>query len=132
MRVWRVAHKTATQNGFPSGPYNGKGVPVEQYELLWSMGSDHSDAYHPSPYADPELHHIAAHERCGFNSLNALNKWFDGWVEALDGAGFAVYEYDVPDWAARVGRFGQVVFSADEAVEVSSHDFRPVQMTLFA
>jgi hypothetical protein len=95
------------------------------------MAGDHSNATHPSPHADAELHGITDDERCGFSSLEALNVWFDGWTEALNESGFEVWTYEVPDWAVRVGKFGQVVFDAREAVERDRHNFAPEQMALF-
>jgi hypothetical protein len=96
------------------------------------MASDHSNTTHPSPYADPLLMGIQSYERCGFDSLDALNAWFDGWTEALADCGFEVWAYDVADWAVRVGAHGQVVFDAREAVELDRHEFTPEQLALFA
>jgi len=132
VKVYRVAHKSALESGFPSGPYAGKGVPDDSAQRLWGMASAHSTMTHPTPYADPDLHHIAEHERCGFDSLDALNAWFDGWTDALAECEFVVWTYEVPEWALRVGRCGQVVFDSIEAVEVSSHEFMHEQTALFA
>ncbi|WTP74871.1 hypothetical protein OG778_23790 [Streptomyces sp. NBC_00184] len=132
MIVWRVGHGSALDSGFPSGPYTCTGMPEASVSRLWGMASDHSNLTHPSPYADPALRSIAAHERCGFDSREALNNWFDGWAEALDEADFEVWSYTVPDWAARVGAHGQVVFSSHEAVELSRHKFTLEQAALFA
>lgn len=132
MRVWRVGHGSALDSGFPSGPYTCRGVREFDIERLWGMASDHSNSMHPSPHADPLLGGISDHERCGFDSREALNAWFDGWTDALAGCNFSVWEYDVPEWAARVGKYGQVVFDSYEAVEISRHEFTPEQMALFA
>ncbi|WP_030240712.1 MULTISPECIES: hypothetical protein [unclassified Streptomyces] len=132
MRVWRVGHRSALDSGFPSGPYTAKGLTDAQYGALSGMGWAHSDMQHPCPYADHRLRGIAKEERCGFDSREALNEWFDGWTEAMSEADFLVWEYDVPDWAVRVGGLGQVVFVAEEAVEISHHEFTPEQLTLFA
>ncbi|MFJ8955604.1 hypothetical protein ACIRO1_36485 [Streptomyces sp. NPDC102381] len=131
MIVWRVGHSKALDDGVPSGPYTCKNVDEKSSVRLWGMAGDHSNSTHPSPYADPLLRGIASYERCGFNSREALNTWFDGWIEALDSAGFEVWSYEVPDWAARVGRHGQVVFDGREAVEQSRHTFTPEQAALF-
>ncbi|QAX94034.1 hypothetical protein SEA_EURATIS_39 [Streptomyces phage Euratis] len=132
MRVWRVGHRTALDNGFPSGPYTAKGLTEDDYDRLRGMGWSHSDERHPSPYSDSGLRGIDSSERCGFDSAEALNQWFDEWTEKLAASGFTVWEYEVPDWAVRVGKFGQVVFRADEAVEVSTHEFTYAQPALFA
>lgn len=131
MIVWRVGHKSALDSGFPSGPYTCTGLNDEDTSRVWGMASEHSNATHPSPYADPALYGIASFERCGFDSREALNEWFDGWTDALEASGFVVWKYEVPDWAARVGRMGQVVFDAHEAVEVGSFPWAPEQLTLF-
>ncbi|MER7688336.1 hypothetical protein [Streptomyces sp. NPDC097610] len=72
------------------------------------------------------------YERCGFDSLDALNAWFEGWGEALSECGFQVWEYEVPDWAVRVGAYGQALFHAEEAVEISAYEFTYSQPALFA
>ncbi|MFD3904114.1 hypothetical protein HXS80_15985 [Streptomyces sp. CB04723] len=132
MKVWRVGHKSALNSGFPSGPYTCAGVPDEACDRLWGMAGAHSNSTHPSPQADPLLRGIQPEERCGFDTCDALNEWFDGWTDVLHECGFEVWAYEVPDWAARVGRNGQVVFLANEAVEIGRHAFTPEQMALFA
>jgi hypothetical protein len=131
VKVYRVGHRTALDTGFPSGPYTCEGLDPEDVVSLWGMAGDHTNATHPSPYADPALKGIDAHERCGFDSLDALNTWFEGWESRLDAAGFIVWEYDVPDWAARVGRSGQVVFNSHEAFERTRRPFEIKQAALF-
>lgn len=135
MRVWRVAHESTLQRGFPAGPYNG-GVELKDAtrDVLSDMYGAHCDDDHPSPYWDLSLNGIGPSERCGFNSPDALYDWFAGWTAALDECGFRVWTYDVPEWACTVGTRGQVVFTADEAVEVSSEplNIEPEQLTLFA
>ncbi|MFE9026202.1 hypothetical protein ACFYOA_08055 [Streptomyces iakyrus] len=131
MKVWRVGHKTSRQLDFPSGPYTRRGVPREQSELLDGMGWSHGDDEHPSPSFDPALGGIALHERCGFDSREALNKWFDGWLVQLDMADFVVWAYEVPDSAARVGKHGQVVFSTTDATELGHEPFRREQLDLW-
>ncbi|SFI81088.1 hypothetical protein SAMN05216275_10551 [Streptosporangium canum] len=118
MKVWRVAHKTLTYNGFPSGPYVSKGIPVEVQEGLARMNQAHTfDCEHPSPDSDGGLDGIRNHERCGFDSREALDEWFYGFTKDLHDYGFCVYTYDLPDRTVRVGRFGQVVFSVQYALE---------------
>ncbi|AFU62229.1 hypothetical protein TG1_34 [Streptomyces phage TG1] len=130
--MWRVAHESARYNGFPAGPYAcSDALPTRSVSILFHMGLEHSGTDHPSPYADPALRGIADFERCGFESREALNAWFDGWSEALDEAGMRVWVYDVPDWCARSGFAGQVVFDALEAVEVDAYAFEPEQLSLF-
>lgn len=132
MKVYRVGHKSALDFGFPSGPYTCEGVPSADVGRMWGMAPAHASGTHPTPRADPLLNGIDSHERCGFDSLEALNRWFEGWGEALAESGFQVWMYEVPDWAVRVGKFGQAVFDGREAVERDRHDFKPEQTALFA
>ncbi|QBZ73411.1 hypothetical protein SEA_HEATHER_41 [Streptomyces phage Heather] len=132
MKVWRVAHGTVTWCGFPTGPYSCGGLTEEAVKPLLGMGLDHTPAKQPSPYEDRSIRGIDSTERCGFNSREALDEWFDGWTNELSACGFEVWEYDVPDSAARAGRRGQVVFVASEAVEIRHSPFKPVQLTLWA
>ncbi|WP_433858212.1 hypothetical protein [Streptomyces kronopolitis] len=131
MRVYRVGHRTALDAGFPSGPYTCEGLDPEHVVALWGMAGDHTNGSHPSPFADPLLKGIEPFERCGFDSREALDTWFEGWESRLDAAGFIVWEYDVPDWAARVGRNGQVVFNNFEAFERTRQLFKVEDLTLF-
>jgi hypothetical protein len=99
------------------------------------MGMDHADYDHPSPYADRALRGISFWERCGFSTREALTDWFADWFEALDGAGFRVWEYEVPDEFVRVGADkGQVCFRPEKVTAVSCEPFalKPEQMELFA
>ena len=132
MIVWRVGHKAALDSGFPSGPYTCTGMGEEDTSRVWGMAGEHSNSTHPSPYADPALKGIRSYERCGFDSREALNTWFDGWTDALDESGFEVWTYDVPDWAVRVGAHGQVVFDHNEAREIRRGRFEHEQLPLFA
>lgn len=132
MRVWRVAHESVLYHGFPSGPYSG-GAELTA-SVRDDMYADHCDDDHPAPDADPKLRGIRDTQRCGFNSPDALYEWFAGWTAVLDASGFRVWEYDVPDWACKVGAKGQVVFTADEAIERGCEplNLKPEQLTLFA
>lgn len=68
----------------------------------------HSDK--PTPFWDIFLNGISEDEICGVDSMASLRFWFEDAIPALERAGFAVREYDVPDWACRVGQSGQVLF----------------------
>lgn len=119
MRVWRVAHETARDpEGFPSGPYTGHGLPSRQFEMLWLMGSDHSDDWHLPPAKDPLLRDINSSERCGFEWPEVAYEWFAGWLRRLDQCGFLLWEYECPDEYVRVGMNGQLVFKARMAKQV--------------
>lgn len=87
------------------------------------MRYEHSDDRHPSPHWDRTLSGISLDERCGFASRESLDGWFAGFTALLAECGFRVYVYDVPDWACRVGEFGQVLFRDVEAVELRNEPF---------
>ncbi|MGW6313796.1 hypothetical protein [Streptomyces sp. NPDC055099] len=107
-------------------------MPLEQHDKLTGMGWRHSDARHPSPQVDPNLNTIYPDEVCGFDSLDALNVWFEDFGDRLHSAGFHVWEYEAPEFSYRVGKFGQVVFRRDAAELVGHTPFKPVQLNLWA
>jgi ribosome modulation factor len=72
-------------------------------DLAWAVVGAHQDRYHRSPQG------IQAHEFCGFNSLYALEAWFDGWLDKLFAAGYVVAEYD--GVGVRTFGNGQVTFN---------------------
>lgn len=124
MRVWRVAHESARVMSFPAGPYAyGTSLGEDTNERIDPMRWEHTDERHPCPSFDKTLRTIRPEERCGFDSREALDDWFDGWTTTLAECGFRVYTYDIPDWAVRVGALGQALFLADEAVEVGTEPF---------
>jgi len=51
----------------------------------------HEDSSHPSWFS--EGWDLGSHYRSGFSSLNKLLRWFDGYLEALEDAGYVVVEY---------------------------------------
>lgn len=117
MRVWRVAHETATdRNGFPSGPYTSGGLSDEVSEALNGMRWDHCDDSHPSPSYDDRLYGIQNEEHCGFATLAALYRWFEHhWRIELFACGFRVFVYEVPEEYARVGSYMQTLFNRNHA-----------------
>jgi hypothetical protein len=100
MRVYRIEHKSRFH-----GPYI---IPFSEYEcdafcegecqacedynditcLAYAIVGDHQDKYHRSPRG------IHRHEVCGFDSLYALEAWFDGWLDKLFAVGYVVAEFD--------------------------------------
>ncbi|MER5894745.1 hypothetical protein [Streptomyces sp. NPDC001876] len=109
---------------FPAGPYcHGSELDSDTAERINDMRYAHCDDRHPSPHWDRTLNLIRDEERCGFNSREALDGWFEGFTKLLAECGFRVYVYDVPDWACRVGEHGQTLFVADEAVEMRTEPF---------
>ncbi|MGN9782784.1 hypothetical protein ACTMTF_15230 [Nonomuraea sp. ZG12] len=127
MYVWRVAHQQETYEGFPSGPYVFKGMSQAVYAATSKMANSHSwDDEHPPPSRDGRLNGINDFERCGFDSVLALCTWFKGWEKALHDAGFIIYKYEVSDFAARVGDYGQTVFDTHWATPIGTMHFFPV------
>lgn len=123
MRVWRVAHEMCMHSGFPSGPYTAS-LPFEMEMRLEPMQWAHSsNPTHRSPHhPESRLDGIAGGiEVCGFNSLYALNAWFEPEYRTLmDELGFQVFVYDVPDDVSRVGACGQAVFARSAAELIST------------
>lgn len=116
MKVWRVAHETMTYLDFPAGPYVN-GMDTDVFYCMWNAHDCNTS--HPSPNSDYKLSGIDEAERCGFDSLEALNKWFEGFHDVLHSAGYLVFVYDVPAEDVRVGRHGQAVFPANSAIEIT-------------
>lgn len=113
MRVWRVAHKTRMTEGFPSGPYCGDGDDAYEVASEGMMEAHCADADgHPAPHNRKSGLDTVAYGRevCAFDSLDALNTWFEPvWRRLMAEHGFQVWEYEVPDEFARVGRRGQTL-----------------------
>lgn len=116
MRIWRVEHGSEMhwREEWPSGPYGGN-------TRITGMGSAHADMAHLSPFSDSLLdHRIETQEVCGLISREALDAWFIGFHGQLEGAGFMVSVFEVPDEHARVGMNGQVVFTYSEATRIGA------------
>ncbi|MET8691759.1 hypothetical protein ABZV65_04340 [Streptomyces bauhiniae] len=94
---------------------------------LFDMAATHAAVTHPAPFFDDDLRTIQVHERCGFNSREALDCWFAGWTGPLSECGFRVWVYEVPDGDVRVGAVGgQVVFDPAHAELIETHELEAV------
>lgn len=124
MKVWRVAHETLVQNQFPSGPYIASGLTYEIDDALYDMSCSHNGDHHPAPYQDPSLGDIDPQERCGFDSLENCYRWFEGYEGLLQGLGFRIWEYEIPEEKVRIGKFGQALFRPAHVQFVSCSDFK--------
>lgn len=123
LKVWRVAHSVAKFHDFPSGPYNRHGVSdLVDCTPLYDMSSDHTTYRHPAPHWDAKLQRIAPHERCGFDSHEALDRWFAGWTGPLAACGFRAWVYEVPDEYVRVGAHGQALFDHARAELIETYE----------
>jgi len=101
--VFRVQHKE--QN---VGPYVGGKISwdVEWYSRM--MGH-HANYSHPNLREDDLSVYSNSEYVCGFDSLDKLKSWFDGYLLNLIDAGFIIAEYQVEGYI--IGISGkQVVF----------------------
>ncbi len=102
MLVYRVEHEE-----YGIGPYQIRHSGNVQ-KFLNRMGADHS-AYgykgdqHPMPAFDGIEDFDTDYDYCGFESMEALVKWFDGYLLGLARYGFVVRIYDVPDDEVQLG-----------------------------
>lgn len=122
MRVWRIAHSVAInpESKTFAGPYqcsplrdSGK----EVLEVANKLCSAHANEQHPSPQWDMSLGFIRDEEVCGFDSVEAMESWFEGFLGDLADAGFMIFEYEVRE--CRVGKHGQTLFEVAEAELIS-------------
>lgn len=102
MKVYRVRHKRIKCDGVLAGPY--RYVTPLHAELKHAHDGCES---HPTPKNDGIV--IEADQYCGFESIDDLLEWFDGWIERLAEAGFEIAEYDIPSCHVKKGDY-QVVF----------------------
>jgi hypothetical protein len=100
MLVYRVAHPKHFIEGQPAGPYVYGNWPSEPW--THEMGEAHRDDGHPVPWRDGYSCR-KDEEFCAFESMMALNQWFEGWTEKLHESGYLVHVYDVPDEHVRTG-----------------------------
>lgn len=116
MKVWRVEHIDTGK-----GPYavsSNEGV----YSML--MGPfDHGNMdTHPSPSSDDMDHDGLRgiwdyNHRHGFATFEKLMAWFEDTEALLDGNGYIIACYELPDNHVLVGRH-QVIFNIEEAVRI--------------
>ena len=110
VEVYRVEHRT---DG--SGPYNPRGADAPR---MFRMAEEHQDENHPGPYEGGEFDFpfdLRDDHFFGFQSLDLLTAWFDGWLAKLDAAGYRVATYRVPADAVVLGRH-QCVFERERAL----------------
>lgn len=92
MSVYRVARDSS---GFPIGPYAGVRLEDSESELFRPMWDAHNmDRKHPTPFRDSGwTYDMEPDDVCAFSSLDSLYRWFDGYLDDLDSAGFRIWEY---------------------------------------
>lgn len=94
------------------GPYNPQTTSVRVRRLASRLARAHGWGdvnEHPNPYNDGAGNPRSS-ERCGFESMESLRAWFDGWWRALGAAGFGVATYELSESGVRRGR-RQVLFA---------------------
>lgn len=108
MKIYRYEHPE-----LGAGPYNSACHQLE------CMGKIHnSSPAHPLPTDDFLLFEMWISETVffGFDSLDKLNQWFDGFHDIIRDAGYLIFEYDVPPRLVIFGRSGrQVVFKKNKS-----------------
>jgi hypothetical protein len=124
MRVYRIEHESKGH-----GPYI---IPFSAYEcnafcedecehdieydritsLAYAVVGAHQDRYHRSPQG------ILQHEVCGFDSMHALEAWFDGFLGPLLSNGYTVAEFE----GVNVHHHGngQVTFHKELSIRLTS------------
>lgn len=88
-------------------------------DLLFDLNNAHDwDDDHPSPWEEDGLF-IADADRCGFDSPQSLQAWFEGFMDRLGDAGFNVVRYRIPEHRVQFGN-KQVVFEPRSASPVKA------------
>lgn len=122
MIVYRVEHESIKDQwtGHAIGPFqelsmktylgwrDGKVYARAVERLMDHLWSDR-DRY-PTPYNDPNIGFIDGSQICGVDSIESVHDWFADALPLLEEVGFKIRKYEVPDWACRAGRTGQIVF----------------------
>lgn len=111
MFVWRV------QNVDGYGPYS------VEHKYCDAVKKAHDDVLkHPVPCMDgiPEFDTLELKglldDRwvCGFDSLEKLQVWFEGWLDKLVSVGFLIYQFEVAENSLYKGQ-RQILFLKEEA-----------------
>ena len=90
--IYRVA-KPAWNYPIPVGPYHYYTDSVYP-KIIKEMYNSHANFSHPTPKL--EGWYIPYDHVCGFESIEELYEWFEGYTEDLHELGFKVYIYSVP------------------------------------
>lgn len=74
------------------------------------LNSAHTNTAHPSPWQDSTINYRFNEGMvCGFESREALDKWFRGFKRKMDHHGFVIRVYEVPEGQYHIG-LSQVIF----------------------
>lgn len=117
MLVYRVEHPLTHE-----GPYKHLSIRSEHTDITAKMVRKHNNdiANHPTPHNDglrmqnPDAYH------CGFATLHAMRRWFDGYLDELHRIGFVLAELEVLDSGVFSGR-KQVIFRPRDILNRTIH-----------
>lgn len=111
MRVYRIQD----QNGI--GPYNST-LGIYDRSLGRMISSHCNPDTHPAYLIDFARYPVLG-ERSGCESMQALFKWFGGYLPTLLAVGYIVAVFEVPSWDVETGCSGkQVLFQSARAKRV--------------
>ncbi len=114
MRIFRVEHSR-----FNHGPYNREAVTTDDcLDLAYKLVAAHNnDESRPSIKWDIEQFYQKTYKVCGFDSLDSLYQWFNGWLDKLQACGYVIKVFETDDFD--LGKSGlQLIFNRNEPIEV--------------
>lgn len=117
MYIYRIEHP---QTG--DGPY---GESLNDLKLadtsLCKMGWEHCDYNHPGMWEEFNKYGVDSPRDyyCGFDTIENLKDWFDGWLECLHTNGFEVRIYSISKMDCMIGKY-QSIFIKRVATHVDS------------
>jgi hypothetical protein len=118
MRVYRIQHEARGHGPyiipFFEGDYDDENDNAydDLTSLAYCLIRDHQDDDHKAPDVIP------SRKVCGFDSMAALETWFEGYLSELFEAGYVVMEFEGVD--VRVHGNGQVTFDKELSIRLTS------------
>lgn len=107
--IYRVEHVDTGQ-----GPYMSSS---KEFQRKYDMNAAHSVCQNHLPSWQDNLNTTKWRRyRHGFNSIEQLMRWFDGWEEALDESGYVIRRYDVTEGRHQSSEL-QTIFDYDYSTE---------------
>lgn len=115
MNAMKTVYRVEDEKGV--GPYRiTSGRTKAQKDLAIRLGVAHKDESHPTPDKEGINQRLIEIGLCGFENLENLYDWFDGWLDELRETGHVIRAYDVEDVLIWRGE-KQVVFLYGDAKE---------------
>jgi hypothetical protein len=118
MRVYRIQHEARGHGPYIIPFFEGDcdDENDNEYDDLTSLAymliRDHQDELHKAPDVIP------SRKVCGFDSMYALEAWFDGYMTDLAEMGYVVAEFEGVD--VRNHGNGQVTFDKELSIRLTS------------